>query len=169
MLPCFIVKTLFFATEFTCRPRQNFSMGHNLWNFGYGFTREPDGTETWEAVFLFQGRTWKHKMEVFLEGQPLFQLLLLALKKNQMRWVSGSGLQMLPCWIMALQRRNPSRTLCIRLFIEGIFFKNSKHHFVALFSHFGFFVFSVCSLSTDISLDVRCNTMICYEKHITRI
>ena len=119
MLPCFIVKTLFFATEFTCRPRQNFSMGHNLWNFGYGFTREPDGTETWEAVFLFQGRTWKHKMEVFLEGQPLFQLLLLALKKNQMRWVSGSGLQMLPCWIMALQRRNPSRTLCIRLSLKG--------------------------------------------------
>lgn len=49
-------------------------------------------------------------------------------------------------------------------FIEGIFFKNNKNHFVALFSHFGFFVFSVCSLSTDIALDVRCNTMICYEK-----
>lgn len=48
-------------------------------------------------------------------------------------------------------------------FIEGIFFKNNKNHIVALFSHFGFFVFSVCFLSTDILLDVRCNTMICYE------
>ena len=33
-------------------------------------------------------------------------------------------------------------------FIEGIFFKDNKNHIVALFSHFGFFVFSVCSLST---------------------
>ena len=93
----------------------------------HSFTREPDGTETWEAVFLFQGRTWKHKMEVFLEGQPLFQPLLLALKKNQMRWVSGSGLQMLPCWIMALQRRNPSRTtLCIRLSLKGFSSRTTK-------------------------------------------
>ena len=69
-------------------------------------------------------KTWD--MEVFLEGQPLFQPLLLALK-NQMRWVSGSGLQMLPCWIMALQRRNPSRTtLCIRLSLKGFSSRTTK-------------------------------------------
>ena len=117
---------------------------------------EADGTKKMGSSFLISGKKWKHEPWTmnqnmgyggfFLKGSycfnPCFELSRRIKISKCAEWVVLKNHRCYHVGLWYYNTRNPSRTTsCIRLSLKGFSSRTTNYHAVALFSHFGFFVY----------------------------